>query len=92
VPHVATYAEQGFPDFKASSWVGIFAPSKIEPQVLAALNGAINDIVKSPAVKAKLNAVGYDAIAGSPAEVEAFFQGEVERWGKMVKALNLGIK
>jgi len=91
VPHVPTYAEQGFPAFAASSWVGIFAPAKIDPQILATLNSAINDIVKSQDVQAKLVAVGYDPMTGSQAEVDAFFRDEVGRWGKMVKALNLSI-
>jgi tripartite-type tricarboxylate transporter receptor subunit TctC len=91
-PHVPSYAEQGFPDFKASSWMGIFAPPKTDPQVLATLNGAINEIVRSQDVQAKLTAVGYNPIAGSQAEVDSFFHDEVERWGKMVKALNLSIK
>jgi tripartite-type tricarboxylate transporter receptor subunit TctC len=92
VPHVPTYAEQGFPNFKAASWVGIFAPAKTDPQVLAALNGAIRDTVKSQDVQAKLVAVGYDPIVGSQAEVDSFFQDEIASWGKMVKALNLSIK
>ena len=92
VPQVPSYAEQGFPNFKASSWVGIFAPLKTDPQVLATLNGAINDIVKSPDVQAKLIAVGYDPIVGSQVEVDSLFHDEVARWGQMVKALNLSIK
>jgi tripartite-type tricarboxylate transporter receptor subunit TctC len=92
VPHVPSYAEQGFPNFKASSWVGVFAPAKTDPQVLATLNGAINDIVKSQDVRAKLVAVGYDPMRGSQTEVDSFFQDEVASWGKMVRALNLSIK
>jgi tripartite-type tricarboxylate transporter receptor subunit TctC len=92
VPHVPTYAEQGFPNFKASSWVGIFAPEKTDPEILATLNGAINDIVKSPDVRSKLIAVGYDPMGGSQREVDSLFNDEVARWGKMVKALDLSIK
>lgn len=92
VPHVPTYAEQGFPIFKASSWVGMFAPAKTDPQVLATLNAAIVDTVKSPTVQAKLVAVGYEPIVRSQTEADAFFHDEVATWGKMVKALNLSIK
>ena len=92
VPHVPSYAEQGFPDFKASSWVGIFAPAMTDPQILATLNGAINDIVKREDVRGKLIAVGYDPIVGSQTEVDSLFRDEVARWGKMVRALDLSIK
>ncbi len=92
VPDVPSYAEQGFPNFNASSWVGIFAPPATDPQVLATLNGAINDIVKSQDVQSNLTVAGYNTIAGSQAEVDSFFHDEIARWGEMVKALNLSIK
>jgi tripartite-type tricarboxylate transporter receptor subunit TctC len=91
-PNVPTYAEQGFPDFTAASWVGFFAPAKTDPQIVATLNGAINAIVQTPEVQKKLTDMGFDPITGSPAQAEAMFKAEVEKWGRMVKALNLAIK
>jgi tripartite-type tricarboxylate transporter receptor subunit TctC len=92
VPNVPTYAEQGFPDFTAASWVGIFAPAKTDPQILATLNSAINEIIKTPEVQTRLTAIGFDPIVESPAQADAMFNAEVEKWGKMVKALGLSIK
>jgi tripartite-type tricarboxylate transporter receptor subunit TctC len=92
VPQVPSYAEQGFADFRASSWVGIFAPAKTDAVILVTLNSAINDIVKSQDVRAKLIAVGYDPMAGSQVEADAHFRDEIASWGKMVQALNLSIK
>jgi tripartite-type tricarboxylate transporter receptor subunit TctC len=91
-PNVPTYAEQGFPGFTAASWVGFFAPAKIDPQILATLNGAINAIVRTPEVQKKLTDMGFDPITGPPAQAEAMFKAEVDKWGNMVKALNLSIK
>jgi tripartite-type tricarboxylate transporter receptor subunit TctC len=91
-PNVPTYAEQGFPGFTASSWVGIFAPAKTDPNILATLNGAINEVVKTPAVEKKLTGMGFDPILGSQAQADAMFNAEVAKWGKMVKALGLSIK
>ena len=92
VPNAPTYAEQGFANFTAASWVGIFAPAKTDPPILAALNGAISDTVKSSAVQDKLTALGFDPIVGSQADADAMFTAEVKKWGGMVKALNLSIK
>ena len=91
-PNVPTYAEQGFPGFTAASWVGFFAPAKTDPQILATLNGAINAIVQTPEVQKKLTDMGFDPITGSPGQADAMFKAEVDKWGKMVKALNLSIK
>jgi tripartite-type tricarboxylate transporter receptor subunit TctC len=92
VPNVPTYAEQGFPNFTAASWVGFFAPAKTDPRVLEALNLAINDVIKSPEVRKKLVELGYDPITGSQAEADKMFNDDIRKWGDMVTALNLSIK
>jgi tripartite-type tricarboxylate transporter receptor subunit TctC len=91
-PNIPTYAELGYPGFTAASWVGFFAPAKTDPKILAALNAAINDIVKTPEVQTKLTDMGFDPITGNQAEADALFAAEVEKWGGMVKALGLSIK
>jgi len=92
VPNVPTYAEQGFPGFTAASWVGIFAPAKTDPKILATLNQTINDVLKTPDVKQRLIDVGFDPIVGTQTEADAMFNAEIDKWGKMVKSLGLSIK
>jgi tripartite-type tricarboxylate transporter receptor subunit TctC len=91
-PNVPTYVELGFPRLTAASWVGFFAPARTDPHIVAALNGAIDAIVQTPAVQKKLADMGFDPITGSPAQADALFTGEVAKWGAMVKALDLSIK
>jgi tripartite-type tricarboxylate transporter receptor subunit TctC len=92
VPNVPTYAEQGFPGFTAASWVGFFAPAKTDTQIIATLNTAINEIIKSPEIQSRLTNIGFDPIVGSQAQAEDMFKAEVGKWGNMVKALGLSIK
>jgi tripartite-type tricarboxylate transporter receptor subunit TctC len=91
-PDLPTYAEQGFPGFTAASWVGFFAPAKTDPQIVATLNAAITDTLKTPGVQKKLADMGFDPIAGNAAQADALFAAEVKKWGDMVKALGLSIK
>lgn len=91
-PGVPTFAESGFPGFFAASWVGFFAPAKTDAQIVATLNAAINDTIKSADVQKKLADIGFDPIIGSPAQADAMFKAEVGKWGEMVKALNLSIR
>ena len=92
VPNVPTFAEQGYPNYVAASWVGVFAPAKTDPKIVAALNAAINDTIKSPEIRDKLIAIGFDPMTGTPAQADAMFKAEVEKWGKMVSALGITIK
>ena len=88
-PDVPTFAEQGFPNFTAASWVGLFAPAKTDPRVLETLNLAINQVITNPEVQARLTSIGFNPIAGSQAEADKMFNEEIRKWGDMVKALNL---
>jgi tripartite-type tricarboxylate transporter receptor subunit TctC len=84
-PDVPTYAELGYPGFTASSWVGFFAPAKTDPQILAALNATINEIVQTPDVAKKFTDMGMDTITGDQAQADAFFASEVKngaRWSR----------
>ena len=84
---VPTYAEGGFPGFTAAAWGGFFAPAKTSPEIVARLNGFINDILKEPDVTARLGPLGLEPIHGSPADAEALFRAEVEKWTVMVNAI-----
>jgi tripartite-type tricarboxylate transporter receptor subunit TctC len=92
VPNVPTYAEAGYPNFEAASWVGIFAPANTSSEIVAKLNATIEEVMKDPQIKQKLTSIGFDPIYGSQTQAESYFRAEVDKWGKMVKTLNLSIK
>jgi tripartite-type tricarboxylate transporter receptor subunit TctC len=92
VPNVPTYAEAGYAKFEASSWVGVFAPAAINPDIAAKLGATINEVMQDPAIRERLAAIGFDPITGSQAEAEAHFKAEVANWGKMVKTLGISIE
>jgi tripartite-type tricarboxylate transporter receptor subunit TctC len=91
VPNVPTYAEQGFPDFTAASWVGLFVPAATDAKAVGILNDAINETMKGADVQKKLTALGFDPLVASQAEADKMFNAEVAKWGKMVQALNLSL-
>jgi tripartite-type tricarboxylate transporter receptor subunit TctC len=92
VPEVPTYDEQGFKGFTAASWVGVFAPSKTDTEIVAALNKAIVDTIKSETVQQRLTSIGFDPLILSQAESDAMFKSELAKWGHMVKTLGLSVE
>jgi tripartite-type tricarboxylate transporter receptor subunit TctC len=89
VPQVPTYAENGFPDFYAASWVGFFLPAKTSDAIAAKLNTTINQLLSDEQVRQRMNAFGLEPMTGSTEETTRFFLSEIDSWGKMVKTLNL---
>lgn len=91
-PNVPTFADGGYPDYYAASWVGFFVPTRTDAQVVVKLNAAIDETIKDQAVQDRLKALGFDSITGPADKADAYFHAEVAKWGKMVETLGLSIK
>jgi tripartite-type tricarboxylate transporter receptor subunit TctC len=90
LPEVATVAET-IPDFVSVSFTGMVAPAGVSPAIVAKLNAAINDSLKSPEVMATLAKLSVDIKAGTPAEFGAFLAKEREKWQGVAKAAHIQI-
>jgi tripartite-type tricarboxylate transporter receptor subunit TctC len=91
LPDVPTMIESGFPNFATSAWTGLLAPAGTPPDVIAKLNGAVNQALQSAEMKAALDRLAGDALGGSPQELTKFIESDIGKWAPIVKALNLQI-
>ena len=88
IPDVPTMSET-IPDFVSVSFTGIVAPAGVAPAIVARLNAAINDSLKSPSVQATLTQLAVDIRAGTPADFAAFLAKEREKWLAVAKAAQI---
>jgi tripartite-type tricarboxylate transporter receptor subunit TctC len=86
LPNVPSVAESGFPDFEDYTWVGLFAPAGLAPEILNRLNSVIGDTVRSTEQKDKLAQAGLESLAGTPAAFSDYLRRELLKWGRIVKA------
>lgn len=85
IPDVPTTAEAGLPDLVVTSWQAAGAPIKTPREIVAKLNDAAVRALRSPDVRERLTAIGFDVVASSPEEFGAFMKAEVDRWTKVVE-------
>ena len=85
IPDVATFPEQGYPDFVITNWAGVAAPAGTPVEVLNKLAREITRIVHSPDVSKRLGEQGFDPLGGTPVEFSKLIRSETERFGKAVK-------
>ena len=88
MPQVPTYKEAGFP-YVAESWVGFFVPANTNPAIVARLNVAINEAMAEQAGRDHLTKLGFQVTPRSVAQSQGYLKSEVEKWGEMVRALNV---
>jgi tripartite-type tricarboxylate transporter receptor subunit TctC len=86
LPDVPTLAESGYAGFDAPAWWAVLAPAKTPPEIVKRMNEEINAALKQPDVAAKLAAQGIAVNLGTPAAAQAFIEGQIDLWAKVVKA------
>jgi len=85
LPEVPTVAESGFAGFEAPAWWAVLAPAKTPPEIVKRMNEEINAALKSPDVAAKLAGQGIEVRSGTPQAAQAFIEGQIDVWAKVVK-------
>jgi tripartite-type tricarboxylate transporter receptor subunit TctC len=86
LPNVPTIAEAGLPGFDVSIWLGVLAPAKTPPDIVARLNSEIRKVMTEPEMKAQLVKAGIDPLTSTPDEFAATIKNDMAKWGKVVKA------
>jgi tripartite-type tricarboxylate transporter receptor subunit TctC len=92
LPDVPTFIESGLPDFVADSWVGVLAPAKTPPAVLAKLNAALNTVLADPALREKLTVLGIEAQPGTPEQFRELMRRDLAGYGPIVKAAGIKVE
>ncbi|MEW6450228.1 MAG: tripartite tricarboxylate transporter substrate binding protein [Pseudomonadota bacterium] len=92
LPDVPTVKELGLPDLELYFWAGVLAPAGTPPEIVAKLNAAINDSLRSDEMKAAMTKLGFDAKIGSPQDFAAFIGEETPRWRAIVKATGVKLE
>ena len=77
------------PGYEASAVTGIGVPKGTPPEIVQALNKAVQLAFADAAMKAKLADTGGAPLPGTAAEFAALMAAETEKWGKVVKAAGI---
>ncbi|HEX2547069.1 MAG TPA: tripartite tricarboxylate transporter substrate binding protein [Ramlibacter sp.] len=89
LPGVPTLAESGVKGVEVNAWYGLFAATGTPPDVLARINQELNEIVKLPEVRQKLEAAGIEPGGGTPQALGASVAEDYERYGRIARELRI---
>ncbi|WP_246129339.1 Bug family tripartite tricarboxylate transporter substrate binding protein [Verticiella sediminum] len=92
LPEVPTVAEQGFPDYEAAAWFGIFTrggtPKPVVEQIAKDISWALN----LPEVQQQFAAAGVFAEGGTPEDFQRHLDAETERWARIIREQNITLQ
>ena len=89
LPDVPTLAELGYPDMLDYTWVGAFLPAGTPAAIQAKWYDALSKSLAQPDIKEKIQALAFESIADTPAKTGEYVRSEVQRWGQVVRRINI---
>lgn len=85
LPETPTVAEQGFPQFEASTWQGLSVPKGTPRNMIDLINREALKVLHSPDVVNRIAAQGFEVIGDTPEQAARFLASEIAKWGEAVK-------
>jgi tripartite-type tricarboxylate transporter receptor subunit TctC len=88
VPNVPAIAES-LPGYEFGYWNALYAPAGTPPAVVNKLNELMRDALATAAVRDAIERTGQEVAFMGPEELAKFQLGELERWGRIIKAAGI---
>lgn len=89
LPGVPTVQQAGVPGYDVASWNALAAPAGTPAEVIEKINLAARAAIDSPAVRDQLGRLGMRLAGSTPAELQALLEGEIRRWGGVIRAAKI---
>lgn len=84
-PNTPTLAESGMPGFDADTVFGIYAPARVNRDIVNRLNAEINKLLSTPKVQETLLAIGTETVPMSVGEFSNRMRRDRERLGGFIR-------
>jgi tripartite-type tricarboxylate transporter receptor subunit TctC len=92
LPDVPTAHESGVPGFESVLHYGVLGPPGMPRPIVDKLNAALRSIAAGEDVKKRINNEGGDPLTSTPEEYAADIASEAEKWGSLIRKLNLKVE
>jgi tripartite-type tricarboxylate transporter receptor subunit TctC len=89
IPDVPSMAEAGLTGVDSSIWLGMMAPAGTPPDVIALLNKAVNEALKSEDLVRQMQLQGLEPLGGTSDEFARRIKEDTARWDAVLKASGL---
>jgi tripartite-type tricarboxylate transporter receptor subunit TctC len=88
-PDLPTIAEAGVPGFRSDAVLGLLAPARTPREIVSWLNAESHRVMNQQSSMDAMRAMAVDIALSSPEEFGSLIESEMQRWGKVIRALNL---
>jgi len=91
LPDVPTMQQQGMEDFDVTSWLGVYGPAGIPPDIVNLLSDTLVKGFDTPEYREKFISAGFEPRLRDAAAFTAYNQAELKRWGEVARHAGVSI-
>lgn len=91
-PDVPTIAEAGVPGFEYMTWYGMLVPAGTPRPIVERIQADTAKIVQAPQTRERFSTQGLDVYGNSPSEFQAYLNGELAKWDKVIRATGVRVE
>lgn len=84
-PALATLPEAGGPALEMTPWAALMLPAGAPPGVAQTLRTALLDALGDPAVRAKVESMGFEVLPGTPAQLVELIRAETDLAHRLIR-------
>jgi len=84
LPDVPSASEAGFPALDHKTWLGLWGPAKMPPELVTRINAALREVLARDDVRQAMANVGMDARYTTPQEFDTYIRAQHARWDKVL--------
>ena len=91
LPEIPTYQEGGIKGLVLAQWLGVFVPAGTPSAIVTRLNAEINKALAEPTIRDSLLKAAQEPIGGSADDFAKLFHDDDEKYGRLVKQLDIHV-
>jgi len=91
-PNVPTFVESGYPDMVVATLIGLFAPAKTPRPVVDRLNAAMEKVLADQELRARFRPDATIPQWTTPEQQVQMFKADRDRFGKIIKSMNIELQ
>jgi tripartite-type tricarboxylate transporter receptor subunit TctC len=88
-PELPTIAEAGVPGYRSEAVLGFLAPAKTPRAIIDTLNAEAHKAMRQPDTVEAMRRMAVDIELSTPEEFGRLVESEMQRWSKVIRALDL---
>ena len=89
LPDIPTVAESGLPGFDVNAWNGVMLPRGASSAIIERLGREMQRVITLADMKDRAAAQGAELTWTTPQEFTTYLNGQVAKWGKLVRESGL---